>query len=102
MSDWLQEGDRVPAFSLNADDGTKVKLANLQGSPVVLYFYPADDTPGCTREACASRDRSQELKKLDAKVFGISPDDVATHPNFKSKFKLNVTLLAHPTHKIDE
>jgi len=99
---WLQEGDRPPAFTLSADDGSKVKLADLKGSPVVLYFYPADDTPGCTREACAFRDRSAELKKLGAKVFGISPDDIASHVKFKSKFKLNFPLLADPDHKVAE
>jgi peroxiredoxin Q/BCP len=67
MSDWLEEGSKAPAFALQADDGSKVKLADLKGSPVVLYFYPADDTPGCTKEACAFRDRSAELKKLGAR-----------------------------------
>ena len=102
MSDWLEEGTKAPAFSLTADDGTKVKLADLKGSPVVLYFYPADDTPGCTKEACAFRDRSAELKKLGAKVFGISPDDVASHVKFKGKFKLNFPLLADPDHHVAE
>jgi len=102
MSDWLQEGDKAPQISLPADDGSKVKLADLKGSPVVLYFYPADDTPGCTREACAFRDRSSELKKLGAKIFGISPDDVASHVKFKSKFKLNFPLLADPDHQVAE
>ena len=102
MSDWLSEGSRAPAFTLTADDSSKVKLAKLKGSPVVLYFYPADDTPGCTREACAFRDRSQELKKLGAKIFGISPDDVASHVKFKGKYKLNFPLLADPDHKIAE
>src|SRR5262245_21258042 len=102
MSDWLEEGSKAPAFTLAADDGSKVKLADLKGSPVVLYFYPADDTPGCTREACAFRDRSQELKKLGAKVFGVSPDDIASHLKFKSKFKLNFPLLADPDHKVAE
>jgi len=102
MSEWLQEGDKVPAVALNSDDGPKIKLADLKGSLVVLYFYPADDTPGCTREACAFRDRSQELKKLGAKVFGISPDDVASHAKFKSKYKLNFPLLADPDHQVAE
>ena len=102
MSDWLSEGSRAPAFTLTADDSSKVKLAKLKGSPVVLYFYPADDTPGCTREACAFRDRSQELKKLGAKVFGVSPDDVASHVKFKGKYKLNFPLLADPDHKVAE
>ncbi|HEX5103847.1 MAG TPA: thioredoxin-dependent thiol peroxidase [Pirellulaceae bacterium] len=102
MSHWLEEGTKAPAFTLQADDGSKVKLADLKGSPVVLYFYPADDTPGCTREACAFRDRSAELKQLGAKVFGISPDDVASHARFKSKFKLNFPLLADTDHKVAE
>lgn len=102
MSDWLEEGSKAPAFTLEADDGSKVKLADLKGSPVVLYFYPADDTPGCTKEACAFRDRSAELKKLGAKVFGVSPDVVASHVKFKKKFDLNFPLLADPDHKVAE
>jgi peroxiredoxin Q/BCP len=102
MSDWLEEGTKAPAFTLQADDGSKVKLADLKGSPVVLYFYPADDTPGCTKEACAFRDRAAELKKLGAKVFGVSPDDVASHVKFKIKFNLNFPLLADPDHKVAE
>jgi thioredoxin-dependent peroxiredoxin len=102
MSDWLEEGAKAPAFTLAADDGSKVKLSDLKGSPVVLYFYPADDTPGCTREACAFRDRSTELKKLGAKVFGVSPDDVASHVKFRDKYKLNFPLLADPDHAVAE
>jgi peroxiredoxin Q/BCP len=102
MSDWLEEGAKVPAVTLTGDDGSKVKLADLKGSPVVLYFYPADDTPGCTREACAFRDRSAELKKLGAKVYGVSPDDVASHVKFRDKYKLNFPLLADPDHKVAE
>jgi peroxiredoxin Q/BCP len=102
MSDWLEEGAKVPAVTLTADDGSKVKLADLKGSPVVLYFYPADDTPGCTREACAFRDRSAELKKLGAKVYGVSPDDVASHVKFRDKYELNFPLLADPDHKVAE
>jgi peroxiredoxin Q/BCP len=102
MSDWLEEGDKAPAFTLAADDGSRVKLADLKGSAVVLYFYPADDTPGCMREACAFRDRSDELKKLGAKVFGVSPDDVASHVKFKNKYQLNFPLLADPDHKVAE
>jgi len=102
MPDWLEEGTKAPAFTLTADDGSKVKLSDLKGSPVVLYFYPADDTPGCTREACAFRDRSGELKKLGAKVFGVSPDDVASHVKFRDKFSLNFPLLADPDHAVAE
>jgi peroxiredoxin Q/BCP len=102
MSDWLEEGAKAPAFTLSDDKGNKVKLADLKGSPVVLYFYPADDTPGCTREACAFRDRAAELKKLGAKVLGVSPDDVASHGKFRDKFKLNFPLLADPDHAVAE
>ena len=102
MSDWLEEGTKAPAFTLVADDGSKVKLSDLKGSPVVLYFYPADDTPGCTREACAFRDRSAELTKLGAKVLGVSPDDVASHVKFRDKFSLNFPLLADPDHAVAE
>ena len=100
--DWPPEGSKAPAFNLPADDGSRVKLADLKGSPVVLYFYPADDTPGCTREACAFRDRSAELKKFGAKVFGVSPDDVTSHVKFKTKFSLNFPLLADEDHAVAE
>jgi|SRR3954468_19252058 len=102
MSDWPLETTKAPAFNLESVDGTKVKLGDLQGSPVVVYFYPADDTPGCTREACAFRDRSEELAKLGAKVIGISPDDVASHLKFRDKYRLNFPLLADPDHAVAE
>jgi len=102
MSDWLEEGTKAPAFTLKADDGTKVKLADLKGRPVVLYFYPKDDTPGCTREACAFRDRQAELQKLGAVVLGVSPDDTASHAKFKQKYQLNFPLLADPDHQVAE
>jgi peroxiredoxin Q/BCP len=102
MADWPNEGTKAPAFTLAADDGSTVKLSDLKGSPVVLYFYPADDTPGCTREACAFRDRSGELKKLGAKVLGVSPDDVASHVKFVKKFNLNFPLLADTDHAVAE
>jgi len=100
MADWVEEGTKAPAFTLVADDGSKVKLADLKGSPVVLYFYPKDDTPGCTREACAFRDRKDELKKLGAKVLGVSADDVASHVKFRDKYELNFPLLADIDHKV--
>ena len=102
MSDWPAEGTQAPAFTLQSVDGTKVKLGDLKGNPVVLYFYPADDTPGCTREACAFRDRSEELKKLGANVIGISPDDVASHVKFRDQYRLNFPLLADPDHAVAE
>jgi peroxiredoxin Q/BCP len=85
---------------LASDEGNKVKLSDLKGSPVVLYFYPKDDTPGCTKEACAFRDRKEELKKLGAVVLGVSPDDVASHAKFREKYELNFPLLADADHKI--
>ena len=102
MADWIEEGTKAPDFTLAADDGTKVKLSALRGAPVVLYFYPKDDTPGCTKEACAFRDASKELKKLGAMVLGVSPDDVASHVKFRDKFSLNFPLLADPEHKVAE
>jgi len=100
MSDWIEEGSKAPAFTLQADDGSKVKLSELKGSPVVLYFYPRDDTPGCTREACAFRDRQDEIQGLGAQVFGISPDTVESHVKFRDKYSLNFPLLADPDHKM--
>ncbi len=102
MSEWIEEGSKAPAFTLQADDGSKVKLSDLKGNPVVLYFYPRDDTPGCTREACAFRDRQDEIQGLGAKVFGISPDTVESHVKFRDKFSLNFPLLADPDHKMAE
>ncbi len=100
MNDWIEPGQKAPAFTLDADDGTKVRLSELLGGPVVLYFYPKDDTPGCTREACAFRDQKAALKKLGAKVFGLSPDGVESHVKFRDKYKLNFLLLADHDHKI--
>jgi peroxiredoxin Q/BCP len=100
MADWTQVGERAPDFALSADDGRKVKLSALRGRPVVVYFYPKDDTPGCTREACAFRDRKAELARLGATVLGISPDDVESHREFRDKFRLNFPLLADPEHKV--
>ena len=102
MADWLEPGKKAPDFTLPADDGGKVKLSGLKGQPVVLYFYPRDDTPGCTREACSFRDRSKEFKKLGAVVLGVSPDDVASHVKFHDKYRLNFPLLADPQHKVAE
>ncbi len=100
MADWIEEGKKAPDFTLLADDGAKVKLSALRGSPVVLYFYPRDDTPGCTREACAFRDRKEDLAALGVKVLGVSPDDVASHERFRDKFHLNFPLLVDPEHKV--
>lgn len=102
MADWIAEGKKAPAFTLVADDGTKVRLSELKGSPVVLYFYPRDDTPGCTKEACAFRDRKAEIEKLGATVLGVSPDTVEKHAKFRDKYDLNFRLLADPDHKVAE
>ena len=102
MSDWIEPGKKAPAFNLQADDGNKIRLSELQGSPVVLYFYPRDNTPGCTREACAFRDRQKELKKLGAQVFGVSPDGLESHVKFRDKFNLNFPLLVDSDHKMAE
>jgi peroxiredoxin Q/BCP len=100
MSDWIEEGATAPDFTLKSDRGQDVRLSELRGKPVVLYFYPKDDTPGCTKEACAFRDRSADLKKAGAVVLGVSPDDVASHGQFRDKYSLNFPLLADTGHKI--
>ena len=100
MADWIEEGKKAPAFTLAADDGGKVKLSDLKGQPVVLYFYPRDDTPGCTKEACAFRDLQAEMRELGAVVLGVSPDTVESHRKFRDKFKLNFPLLADIEHKV--
>lgn len=99
---WLEEGKRAPAFTLKDDQGNSVKLSELKGKPVVLYFYPKDDTPGCTREACAFRDRSADFKKSKAVVLGVSPDTVDSHAKFKTKYDLNFPLLFDKDHKVAE
>ncbi len=96
----LEVGAKVPAFTLQQTDGTKVKSADWKGRKVVLYFYPKDDTPGCTKEACSLRDGYARLKKADVEIYGISPDDVESHQKFTEKFKLPFPLLADPGHKI--
>ena len=102
MADWVEPGKKAPDFTLPSDDGGKVKLSELAPAPVVLYFYPRDNTPGCTREACAFRDQKSLLKKLGARVLGVSPDSVTSHENFRDKFKLNFPLLADADHKVAE
>lgn len=102
MAEWIEVGSTAPAFTLTADDGTSVRLADYLGRPVVLYFYPKDDTPGCTKEACAFRDRQAELEKLGVAVFGVSPDSVQRHAKFRDKYHLNFRLLADPEHSVAE
>jgi peroxiredoxin Q/BCP len=102
MSDWIEPGQRAPAFTLTADDGSKVRLSAFLGRPVVLYFYPKDDTPGCTREACAFRDLGATFKKLGAVVLGVSADSIESHGRFRDKFALNFPLLVDSDHKVAE
>ena len=102
MSEWLEPGTKAPAFTLSSDANKKVKLSDFRGKPVVLYFYPKDDTPGCTKEACAFRDASVQLQKLGAVVLGVSPDDVPSHVKFRDKYSLNFPLLADPEHALAE
>jgi thioredoxin-dependent peroxiredoxin len=92
----LVEGDRAPAFTLSDQNGQKVALKDFAGQRVVLYFYPADDTPGCTKEACQFNDEFAAFKKLDVTVIGISPDNAAKHQAFRAKYELKFTLLSDP------
>jgi peroxiredoxin Q/BCP len=85
---------------LKSDSGKSVKLSDFKGQPVVLYFYPKDDTPGCTREACAFRDLKSEMEKAGAVVLGVSPDTVESHGKFRDKYKLNFPLLADAGHEL--
>jgi peroxiredoxin Q/BCP len=98
----IEEGRPAPDFELESDAGDTVKLSDFRGRPVVLYFYPKDDTPGCTTEACEFRDAYDVFRDRGAEVLGVSPDDVASHVKFKTKFGLPFTLLADPDHKVAE
>jgi thioredoxin-dependent peroxiredoxin len=96
----VEEGTQAPDFELAADDGRRVRLSDLRGRPVVLYFYPKDDTPGCTAQASELRDEYAEFRQRGAVVLGVSPDDETTHAKFKSKYSLPFTLLADPGHEV--
>jgi peroxiredoxin Q/BCP len=98
----LDVGDKAPDFTLAADGGGKVSLKALKGKKVVLYFYPKDDTPGCTAEACAFRDQLPDFSKVKAAVVGISRDSVASHDKFKKKFKLPFPLASDEDGKVSE
>lgn len=98
----VEVGDRAPDFSLPADGGGKVSIKDLRGKTVVLYFYPRDDTPGCTAEACAFRDSLPDFSKVKAQVAGISRDSVASHDKFKKKFKLPFPLVSDEDGKVTE
>jgi peroxiredoxin Q/BCP len=90
----VKEGQKAPEFTLPSSEGGDVALKDLRGKTVVLYFYPKDDTPGCTREACAFRDSQAAIKKMGAVVLGVSGDSLDSHGKFKAKYKLNFPLLA--------
>ena len=98
----VEEGKTAPDFELTSDTGDRVKLSDLRGKPVVLYFYPKDDTPGCTTQARGIRDAYSEFQKRGAVVLGVSPDDEASHVKFRDKYELPFTLLADPNHEVAE
>jgi len=98
----ISEGTPAPDFELTSDSGESVKLSALRGRPVVLYFYPKDDTPGCTTEACEFRDSYDVFRERGAEVLGVSPDDVTSHEKFKTKYELPFPLLADPDHEVAE
>ncbi len=98
----IEEGKPAPDFELESDSGETVKLSDLRGKPVVLYFYPKDDTPGCTRQACGIRDAWGEFERAGAEVYGISADTAASHEKFKAKYSLPFPLLADPEHTLGE
>ncbi len=98
----LNEGDLAPDFTLTADDGSSVRLSDLKGRKVVLYFYPKDDTPGCTKQACGLRDDYSAFGERDAVVLGVSPDSVQSHVKFRDKYELPFRLLADTDHAVAE
>jgi peroxiredoxin Q/BCP len=95
----LKQGDKAPDFSLKDADGKEISLSSLAGKRVVLYFYPKDDTPGCTIEACAFRDAFDDYRKRSIVVVGVSPDSAESHATFRDKHKLKFPLLADPQHE---
>jgi len=98
----VEEGAPAPDFELRSDEGETVKLSALRGKPVVLYFYPRDDTPGCTTEACEFRDAYDRFREQGVEILGVSPDTEASHRKFRSKYELPFTLLADPEHEVAE
>jgi len=96
----IEEGKPAPDFALESDTGETIRLSELRGKPVVLYFYPKDDTTGCTTQACGIRDAYAEFEQAGAVVLGVSPDDVASHVKFRNKYELPFTLLADTDHKV--
>lgn len=102
MADWIEPGTEAPDFTLTTHDGDPLTLSSLRGRLVVLYFYPRDDTPGCTKEACGFRDIEKQLTQAGAIVLGVSPDSPESHARFREKYSLPFTLLADPDHAVAE
>ena len=98
----VEQGEPAPDFEVTSDAGEQVRLSTFRGKPVVLYFYPRDDTPGCTAQACGIRDAYGEFERAGAVVLGVSPDSEASHGKFRSKYDLPFTLLADPEHEVAE
>jgi peroxiredoxin Q/BCP len=98
----VEEGHEAPDFELTSDAGEQVRLSQFRGKPVVLYFYPRDDTPGCTAQACGIRDSYENFEQRGAVVLGVSPDEESSHVKFKQKYGLPFTLLADPDHDVAE
>jgi peroxiredoxin Q/BCP len=98
----IEENESAPAFTLQDDQGRKVSLSELRGRDVILYFYPKDDTPGCTKEACGFRDLWREIEKRGATVLGISPDAADSHQKFRAKYQLPFPLLCDPDREVME
>ena len=100
--DVIEEGKPAPDFELRSDAGETIRLSELRGKPVVLYFYPKDDTPGCTAQACGIRDAYGDFEREGAVVLGVSPDDERSHGKFREKYDLPFTLLADTDHQVAE
>jgi thioredoxin-dependent peroxiredoxin len=98
----IEVGQAAPDFSLTDQAGNTVTLEGCKGTPFILYFYPKDDTPGCTKEACAFRDAIAEYRKRKTRILGVSPDDSGSHARFAEKFELPFPLLSDPDHKVCE
>ena len=96
----VKEGQEAPDFELTSDSGERIRLSQFRGQPVVLYFYPRDDTPGCTTQACGIRDNYDDFEQRRAVVLGVSPDKETSHVKFKQKYGLPFTLLADPEHEV--
>ena len=98
----LEKGTKAPEFTLFDKDGNEVSLSDFSGKKIVLYFYPKDNTPGCTRQACAFAESFEKFKELDTAVIGISKDSVSSHVKFAEKYSLPFVLLSDPEHKVIE